>query len=199
MASVTAFDFMSSYQKDLEHTWYNVMVQLVSATGNTAEVVLSSDLKNRLGDDGVAAIAQRCRFVFAPSLHHHICSSVFSTFRDAHVEVKNDDLTGTVRINMLAPGSRGQTVESTATSAESSDSSKKVAKVTRPPNAFICYRRQKHEIILAQNPGIHNNDICKIFQKSQLCTCVFHFHIQMLTAFQQPRSLARCGTTSLNP
>lgn len=34
-------------------------------------------------------------------------------------------------------------------------------KVPRPPNAFILYRKDWHPIVVAQNPGLHNNAICK--------------------------------------
>ena len=34
-------------------------------------------------------------------------------------------------------------------------------KVARPPNAFIIYRKDWHAAIVAENPGVHNNAICK--------------------------------------
>jgi len=36
------------------------------------------------------------------------------------------------------------------------------SKVPRPPNAFIIYRQHHHPTIKAQNPGVHNNQICKL-------------------------------------
>ncbi len=42
-------------------------------------------------------------------------------------------------------------------------------KVPRPPNAFIIYRKDWHSTILAQNPGVHNNSICK-FTVQTTCT-----------------------------
>jgi HMG (high mobility group) box len=38
--------------------------------------------------------------------------------------------------------------------------SKKVAKIPRPPNAFILYRRSHHPIVKQAHPEMHNNDIC---------------------------------------
>ena len=35
------------------------------------------------------------------------------------------------------------------------------SKIPRPPNAFIIYRKKHHGAIVAQNPGVHNNKICK--------------------------------------
>ncbi len=37
----------------------------------------------------------------------------------------------------------------------------KLAKIPRPPNAFILYRQQYHPLVKAENPEFHNNDICK--------------------------------------
>lgn len=37
----------------------------------------------------------------------------------------------------------------------------KHAKILRPPNAFILYRKAHHEAVKAAHPGIHNNQICK--------------------------------------
>jgi HMG (high mobility group) box len=38
---------------------------------------------------------------------------------------------------------------------------KMLAKIPRPPNAFILYRQEHHPFIKAANPEFHNNDICK--------------------------------------
>lgn len=35
------------------------------------------------------------------------------------------------------------------------------AKIPRPANAFILFRQHHHPTVKAQNPGMHNNDICK--------------------------------------
>lgn len=36
----------------------------------------------------------------------------------------------------------------------------KASKLPRPPNAFILYRQQNHPIVMSQNPGFHNTQIC---------------------------------------
>lgn len=36
------------------------------------------------------------------------------------------------------------------------------AKIPRPANAFILFRQHHHPTVKAQNPGMHNNDICKL-------------------------------------
>jgi len=43
--------------------------------------------------------------------------------------------------------------------------SRNPSKIPRPQNCFIIYRREKHQIISAENPGIANNDISKIIAK----------------------------------
>lgn len=35
-------------------------------------------------------------------------------------------------------------------------------KITRPPNAYILYRRDKHKSIEEAYPGIRNNEICEL-------------------------------------
>jgi hypothetical protein len=39
------------------------------------------------------------------------------------------------------------------------------SRIPRPPNAWIIYRKEHHSIVLAQNPGIRNNDICKCYSR----------------------------------
>jgi hypothetical protein len=34
-------------------------------------------------------------------------------------------------------------------------------KIPRPPNAYILYRKDKHNEVKAQNPNLHNNEICE--------------------------------------
>ena len=42
----------------------------------------------------------------------------------------------------------------------------KKAKVPRPPNAFILYRQHHHPLIAAENPGMHNTQICEYLGSS---------------------------------
>ena len=37
----------------------------------------------------------------------------------------------------------------------------KKSKISRPPNAFILYRQSLHPLLKAENPELHNNQICK--------------------------------------
>ena len=39
--------------------------------------------------------------------------------------------------------------------------STKTAKIPRPPNAYILYRKERHNSVKDANPGITNNEICK--------------------------------------
>lgn len=50
---------------------------------------------------------------------------------------------------------------STGVDEHMSADKEKLDKIPRPPNAFILYRQHYHPIIKAQNPQLHNNDICK--------------------------------------
>lgn len=38
----------------------------------------------------------------------------------------------------------------------------KPTKIPRPPNAYILYRKDRHNLVKAANPGITNNEICKL-------------------------------------
>jgi len=44
-------------------------------------------------------------------------------------------------------------------------------KVRRPANAFILYRTWHHNEIIAANPGISNNDVCKLSSHLSLSRC----------------------------
>lgn len=46
----------------------------------------------------------------------------------------------------------------------------KKSKVARPPNAFILYRQSFHPVLKAENPDLHNNQICKF---TELISCDF--------------------------
>lgn len=35
-------------------------------------------------------------------------------------------------------------------------------KIPRPPNAYILYRKERHHLVKAANPGITNNEICEL-------------------------------------
>jgi hypothetical protein len=67
-------------------------------------------------------------------------------------------------------------------------SSSKPAKIPRPPNAFILYRKAYHATIVGQNPGLHNNQICK---------CIPSLRVSFISDAIQPSSSVPCGTVSL--
>lgn len=41
----------------------------------------------------------------------------------------------------------------------------KPVKIPRPPNAYILYRKERHNIVKKTNPGISNNEICMSFAR----------------------------------
>jgi hypothetical protein len=53
---------------------------------------------------------------------------------------------------------RTSTVSSNPTSTTT-----KTTKIPRPPNAYILYRKERHNTVKDANPGITNNEICKRF------------------------------------
>ena len=72
-------------------------------------------------------------------------------------------MTDTVRIQVLAPGSlmHSADIAGGASPGSSIDTKKKESKTPRPPNSFILYRQHHHPTLVAQNPGMHNNQICE--------------------------------------
>jgi hypothetical protein len=60
-------------------------------------------------------------------------------------------------------------------------------KIRRPPNAYILYRKDTHNEVKAQNPNLHNNEICK-----SPCPSV-----DLPANNFQPSLLAPCGSASL--
>lgn len=61
------------------------------------------------------------------------------------------------------------------------------AKIPRPPNAFIIYRKSHHADTVAQNPGLHNNQICKF---------ILYHPVLITSDLSQPSSLAQSGMQS---
>jgi len=155
---------MSTQQQSIETVWYKVLMLLAPSAGKSTEIILSPEQKDQLGSDGIAAIAQRSRSVV-------LCSTflafidIVSSFNNAQVEVKDDTMTDTVRITVFPPGSLNQErISEPSPGVDAADAGvKKSSKVSRPPNAFILYRQHQHPAMVAQNPGLHNNEICKSF------------------------------------
>jgi hypothetical protein len=44
----------------------------------------------------------------------------------------------------------------------------KVKKVPKPSNSWILYRKSKHYSVVAQNPGMHNSEICKSIRQNTM-------------------------------
>jgi hypothetical protein len=55
----------------------------------------------------------------------------------------------------------GNQNNSIVTPTPSDNKENKKEKVTKPPNCFILYRKDKQESVKLQNPGIHCSQICK--------------------------------------
>jgi hypothetical protein len=52
----------------------------------------------------------------------------------------------------------------------------KGVKMAKPPNCFILYRMEKQSDILAEHPGIHNSEICRITNSSDLTLANYSSH-----------------------
>lgn len=60
-----------------------------------------------------------------------------------------------------AESAAAQELVSVGTPGSENAKSANMKKAPRPKNAFMIYRLDYHAIIARQNPGMHNNDICK--------------------------------------
>ena len=67
MTSVSQFFHMTNQQQEVEKIWCSVLVQLAGGKQFT-EVILPSGAKTRIGKDGIASLAQRCRYDFQNAL-----------------------------------------------------------------------------------------------------------------------------------
>lgn len=89
------------------------------------------------------------------------------------IDLKVDQAANTVMAvptKVASPSVAGEAATSPASDASQDElrnsgsffeAKKKKVKVPRPPNAFIIYRKEWHPIMVQQNPGLHNNAICK--------------------------------------
>lgn len=69
------------------------------------------------------------------------------------------------------------------------DTPERKPKISRPPNAFILYRRDYQAQIKAMNPRLMNNDICK-------STCRFTLPLARKLTSEKPAFWEKPGTTS---
>lgn len=53
------------------------------------------------------------------------------------------------------------TLSGSGMAASSHESPEKLPKVPKPANSWILYRQSKHAGVVAENPGMHNSEICK--------------------------------------
>jgi hypothetical protein len=55
---------------------------------------------------------------------------------------------------------------SNTSNAQDTDVEVHTTKISRPPNAYILYRKDKHPRIEADYPGIRNNEICEFTREN---------------------------------
>ena len=82
---------------------------------------------------------------------------------DEIVLVVRDDIADLELVPMEMPSPEPvDDTEAEATSPDDIAPSTRAIRIPRPPNAFILYRKDYHHKIKAANPGIHNNEICRL-------------------------------------
>ncbi|KAK4693975.1 hypothetical protein P7C71_g3526, partial [Lecanoromycetidae sp. Uapishka_2] len=107
------------------------------------DISIATNIANIIGDDGIAVIATRFRYLI-----------------QAPVTTIHDPSRGLVTITPSRNPSGHETIMPEVQKPKAKTS--KQAKVARPPNAFILYRQHHHPLVKAQNPELHNNQISVI-------------------------------------
>ncbi|KAI9785633.1 MAG: Transcription factor Sox-2 [Peltula sp. TS41687] len=152
----------------LEQVWQVALSQFAQGV---FEVILPTNMKGLLGDEGISIIAQRySALIRAPAV-------VFvDTAIDAIRMVPPMPPVGALQVrrphaNVLNTPSNGVPSLASTTGAFTNGTStitdvktiKKTqlesGKVPRPPNAFILYRQQHHPLLKNASPRMHNNEI----------------------------------------
>jgi hypothetical protein len=86
-----------------------------------------------------------------------------SSFGNDHSSSAVTDVYSDTETSNSSPTSKPAIHESRKTEAvkKAKIAKERISKVPRPPNAFILYRQHHHPSVKAENPSMHNNDICK--------------------------------------
>ena len=69
------------------------------------------------------------------------------------------------------PGSPILSVKSVKTTSDKVEKIDQKDKIPRPPNAFIIFRKYHHSSVVGENPGVHNNVICKYQISTSISPC----------------------------
>ena len=170
--------------ENVNKVWNGCLDQL--ERGST-EVVVTAEARTCLGRDGLQVVADRYRYVLCP-LKLWIALTNYSDYIGAAAHILHDSLLDATRIlpppmflpsatrrfqpyvdndPLALPGSTAANDIQQSASVQARNPTAKIAKarmarVPRPPNAFILYRQHHHHRIKSENPDIKNNEISKL-------------------------------------
>lgn len=129
-------------------------------------VIVTPAHYNIVGESGLKIISSRYRFVLLSSyLLQRLVLTRPSNMISAPVKMVRDAF-GNILIKPLPLDSLGRKSvsekgPSTSKLSDVNEGKNWRGKLPRPPNSFILYRQHHHPILKAENPGFHNNQICK--------------------------------------
>ncbi|MCJ1396772.1 hypothetical protein MMC18_009664 [Xylographa bjoerkii] len=143
MATATGVQPGTSVPQVIDNLWRWVSNQI--NTGHVNNIRIPINFKAVIGQQGLEVLANRFRVVI-----------------QAPVSILEDTVRGVIRMFPTHnPKGRATVDEAPKPHVPAG----KKAKIKRPPNAFILYRRAHHPVIKAQYPEIHNNQISVIMGK----------------------------------
>lgn len=147
-----------------DRLWRFYQAHLNNGTAN--HVIVTPAHYNIVGDSGLKIISSRYRFVLLSSQSlWRLVLTRFSNMISAPVKMVRDAF-GNILIQPLPLDSLGRKSisekgPSTSKLSDVNEGKNWRGKLPRPPNSFILYRQHHHPIVKAENPGFHNNQICK--------------------------------------
>ncbi|KAI9888791.1 MAG: hypothetical protein M1814_006296 [Vezdaea aestivalis] len=131
----------------LEQVWEACKTQIL--LGGGFEVILPLDVSRYVCEDMTVIVKRLCDYIGDGTEvvvdRQHNAVRIFAA--------KNKNMTTVIE---PIPVQKGR-----LPAAMSTDKTTK-QKIARPPNSFILYRQYYHPIVVADNPGIHNNDVSRI-------------------------------------
>ncbi|PNS19690.1 hypothetical protein CAC42_7534 [Sphaceloma murrayae] len=159
---VSSFSGLTNEQQAIEKVWFAIVQDL--AAGKDSNIIsIPSAIAVQMGKDGIDAIAQRCRQVHvSPRLRRGTADDVFRAFNNSLVEVRNDEQSGGVRIEVFTTAAKKEREMARLSTAADPPQTDRSSKPPRPPNSFILYRKHHHADMVAKNPGLHNNRISQL-------------------------------------
>ncbi|TKA76201.1 hypothetical protein B0A49_03044 [Cryomyces minteri] len=145
------------HQQGIEVVWLAAIAQL---TRGQSEIVLSLDMMGPVGADGIAAIRDRYSALLKAPVNVVYESSAIRFIGPSMTDLAGIVLQGSP--SAISDAGFASLSVSIERSSSSKPAKKAIAKIPRPPNAFIMYRQHHHPLVKAAFPNIHNNQISVI-------------------------------------